>query len=91
MIKRITPIVKEDKPDISLINEQQIHNDFPNLFSNKTGKCTAGGPIPIQLKDPSQVQINVPRYRRVPLHYAEKYKAEVKQSKSKSKSFSLPH
>ena len=79
MISCITPVVKQDKQDVSMIDEKQIYLDLPNLFSNKTGKCNVGGPIPIQLKDPDQIQTNVPRYRRVPLHYAAKFDKEVER------------
>ena len=78
-VRKITPVTKPNLPDVksSVVDEEAIVKEFPKLFTDKTGKCIVGGPIPIQLKEPGRIQERVPRYRRVPLHYADKFDAEI--------------
>ena len=73
-INHVTRIPKQTKAAkrSSVINESKIYSDYKPLFSNKTGKCNEGGPIPIQLKDPTRRQKKVPYFRRVPVHYKER-------------------
>ena len=69
--------IQSDSNTPPAVDAQKIIKDFPKLFSNKTGRCTVGGPIPIQMKEPGKLQSKVPRYRRVPLHFAEKFDKEI--------------
>ena len=57
-------------------NMKQLQNEFPDLFTDKTGKCE-GPPIKIQVRK-GAVPVIQPQ-RRIPLHYMDRLEAELKK------------
>ena len=47
-VRRITPVTKREVENKSMLDAEAIIKDFPNLFSDRTGKCTVGGPSPFR-------------------------------------------
>ena len=57
-------------------NMKQLQNEFPDLFTDKTGKCK-GPPIKIQVRK-GAVPVIQPQ-RRIPLHYMDRLEGELKK------------
>ena len=57
-------------------NMKLLRQEFPNLFTDKTGKCK-GPPIKIQVRK-GAVPVIQPQ-RRIPLHYMERLEGELKK------------